>query len=54
MSAYIDKRSHSILQSIVNNYPTITGKDIENMYDITRKQLSYSVKKINDYLTTLG
>ena len=54
MSAYIDKRSYSILQSIVNNYPTITGKDIEKMYVITRKQLSYSVKKINDYLTALG
>lgn len=54
MNANIDKRSYSILQSIVNNQPSVTGKDLEKMFGITKKQLSYSVQKINDYLTTLG
>ena len=54
MNLYIDKRSYFILQEIVSNHNTITGKELEKTYNISRKQLSYSMSKINDYLTTLN
>lgn len=54
MNLCIDKRSYFILQEIVTNHNTITGKEIEKTYNISRKQLSYSMTKINDYLTTLN
>lgn len=54
MNLCIDKRSYFILQKIITNHNTITGKEIEKTYNISRKQLSYSMTKINDYLTTLN
>ncbi len=54
MNLYIDKRSYFLLQEIVSNHNTITGKELEKTYNISRKQLSYSMSKINDYLTTLN
>lgn len=45
----IDKRVFSVLDAIVND-PGITGVKLEAEYHLTRKQLSYTFKKINDYL----
>ena len=39
MKANIDQRSYLILKSIVENYPSITGKEIEEQYKLSRKQL---------------
>ena len=46
---YLDERSNSILKLIVNN-SEITGKDIEKKLNLSRKQVSYSLLKVNDYL----
>ena len=48
---YLDDRASIILELIVNN-TQITGKEIENKLDISRKQLSYSLSKINEFLKT--
>ncbi|MDF7666485.1 BglG family transcription antiterminator [Orbaceae bacterium ESL0727] len=45
----VDKRIHKILNAIVNN-PSITGVELQTEFDLTRKQLSYTFKKINDFL----
>lgn len=54
MKANIDQRSYLILKSIIENYPAITGKEIEKRYDLSRKQLSYSMTIINNYLSIKG
>ena len=54
MKANIDQRSYLILKSIVENYPSITGKEIEEQYKLSRKQLSYSMTIINNYLNVKG
>lgn len=46
---YLDERGYSVLELIVNN-PAISGKEIENNLGLSRKQLSYTIEKINDYL----
>jgi transcriptional antiterminator/mannitol/fructose-specific phosphotransferase system IIA component (Ntr-type) len=46
---YLDDRASIILGLIVNN-TQITGKEIENKMEISRKQLSYSLSKINEFL----
>lgn len=49
----LDVRSKKILDMIVNN-PMITGKNIEEAMNLSRKQLGYSIQKINDYLHSRG
>lgn len=50
---YLDQRSCLVLKAIVDN-PAATGKDIEQQLVLSRKQLSYTIKKINDYLADSG
>lgn len=50
---YLDSRSYMIFQEIVDN-SSATGKGLEEKFHLTRKQLSYSFDKINDYLRENG
>ncbi|MDY2727015.1 MAG: BglG family transcription antiterminator [Anaerostipes faecalis] len=50
---YLDERGYAVLKTIVNN-PAITGKEVEASLQLTRKQLSYTIEKINDYLQGNG
>ena len=50
---YLDSRSYMIFQEIVDN-SSATGKGLEEKFHLTRKQLSYIVDKINDYLRDNG
>ncbi|MEO3992400.1 BglG family transcription antiterminator [Pseudocitrobacter cyperus] len=45
----MDKRVVAVLDAIVND-PGITGTKLEEQFCLTRKQLSYTLKKVNDYL----
>jgi transcriptional antiterminator/mannitol/fructose-specific phosphotransferase system IIA component (Ntr-type) len=45
----IDKRIHAILKTLVHN-PNISGVELQSKFGLTRKQLSYTIKKINDFL----
>lgn len=45
----MDKRVVAVLDAIVNE-PGITGTKLEEQFRLTRKQLSYTLKKVNDYL----
>lgn len=49
----LDSRSYVIFQEIIEN-SSITGKLLEEKFNLTRKQLSYSFIKINDYLKDNG
>lgn len=50
---YLDERGYTVLKTIVNN-PAITGKEVEASLQLSRKQLSYTIEKINDYLQDNG
>lgn len=50
---YLDERGYAVLTTIVNN-PSITGKEVESSLQLSRKQLSYTIDKINDYLQDNG
>ena len=50
---YLDERAYTVLKTIVNN-PSITGKEVEMSLQLSRKQLSYTIEKINDYLQDNG
>lgn len=50
---HLDSRSYMIFQEIVNN-SSVTGKVLEEKFQLTRKQLSYSFDKINEYLRDNG
>ncbi|MDY0393808.1 transcription antiterminator [Virgibacillus halophilus] len=45
----LDNRSIKILDVLISN-PSITGKDIEKKYSLSRRQLGYSFGKINGWL----
>jgi len=45
----LDERGWLILKYIVDE-PTITGKELEREFCLSRKQLGYSIDKINDFL----
>lgn len=45
----LDNRSVQILQSVASRV-NISSKEIMEKYDLTRNQLDYALKKINDYL----
>lgn len=49
----LDNRSKKIFDTIVNN-PMITGKQIQSDLNLTRKQLGYSIEKINSFLLANG
>lgn len=49
----LDNRSKKIFNTIVNN-PMITGKQIQSDLNLTRKQLGYSIEKINSFLLANG
>jgi transcriptional antiterminator/mannitol/fructose-specific phosphotransferase system IIA component (Ntr-type) len=45
----VDKRIHAVLKALIHN-PNISGVELQSEFGLTRKQLSYTVKKINDFL----
>ena len=49
----LDERGLNILKLLVNN-PTISGSQLEKEAGLSRKQLSYSLAKINFYLKENG
>lgn len=53
MKIGLDQRGQSMLHTIAS-YSRITGKELEKKFHLSRKQVSYSLGKINDYLQNLG
>lgn len=45
----LDQRGWMVLRHIVDD-PAITGKELEHQLNLSRKQLSYCIEKINHYL----
>ncbi|PAV31268.1 transcription antiterminator BglG [Virgibacillus profundi] len=45
----LDDRSKVIVDDLLSN-PSVSSKDLEKKYDLTRRQLGYSINKINDWL----
>lgn len=50
----IGSRNFLILKEIIENKNHITGKVLEEKFKISRKQLSYGIEKINEYLRCCG
>ena len=50
---YLDQRGVKILKMIVND-PSVSGKELEQSLGLSRKQISYSLGKINDHLKKNG
>lgn len=50
---YLDLRSYTVLRAVADN-PAITGKELEQSLQMSRKQLSYDIEKINYYLESSG
>ncbi|MDQ0415611.1 BglG family transcription antiterminator [Mesobacillus stamsii] len=46
---YLDKRSKNILEDLIS-HPNMSSKDIESKTGLTRRQIKYSVEKINSWL----
>jgi transcriptional antiterminator/mannitol/fructose-specific phosphotransferase system IIA component (Ntr-type) len=46
---YLDERSNLLLKRVLAN-PEISNVELENKYNLSRRQLSYSFNKINDWL----
>lgn len=46
---YLDERSNLILKGVLVN-PEITKAELEKKYNLSRRQISYSFNKINDWL----
>ncbi len=46
----IGNRNYLILKEILERSAVITGKELERKYSLSRKQLEYGLKKINEYL----
>ncbi|WP_240727817.1 hypothetical protein [Escherichia sp. E3659] len=47
----IDNRIYAVLNAIVRE-PLITSGELCKKFELTRKQLSYTLHKLNDYLAT--
>ncbi|MWP61024.1 BglG family transcription antiterminator [Gilliamella sp. Pas-s25] len=45
----VDKRIHAVLKALIHN-PNMSGVKLQSEFGLTRKQLSYTIKKINDFL----
>lgn len=52
-SVNLDERSKNVFDTILND-PMIKGSEIEKKFSLTRKQLSYTLEKINDVLKSEG
>lgn len=50
---YLDERSNSLLEELLKN-PTVTNKKLQEKFLITRRQVDYSFKKINEWLKEQG
>ncbi|API93215.1 MULTISPECIES: helix-turn-helix domain-containing protein [unclassified Virgibacillus] len=46
---YLDKRSKEILEELIS-HPNLSSKDIETKTGLSRRQIKYSVEKINNWL----
>ncbi|MCM3570412.1 BglG family transcription antiterminator [Neobacillus mesonae] len=46
---YLDERSNKLLKEILGN-PEISNFTLEEKFQLSRRQVSYSIKKINDWL----
>ncbi|MCM3790677.1 BglG family transcription antiterminator [Domibacillus indicus] len=46
---YLDERSNQIFKEILGN-PEVSNAELENKYELSRRQISYSFTKINDWL----
>lgn len=49
----LDKRSMKVLEKLIQN-PSISSKDLSLSFELSRGQLNYTIKKINDYLEEKG
>ena len=47
----LDDRGNKFIKELISN-PSINAKDLEKKYSLTRRQIDYSFKKINDWLKT--
>src|SRR5699024_1233755 len=45
----LDDRSSRILEELISN-PSVTSKDMEKKFELTRRQLGYSFDKVNSWL----
>lgn len=45
----LDKRSYSLIKTLVQ-HPNYRITDLENEFDLTRRQINYSINKINNWL----
>ena len=46
---YLDERSNTLLKEVIGN-PEISNARLEKKYQLSRRQISYSFNKINDWL----
>ena len=46
---YLDERSNQLLQEILGN-PETSNVQLEEKFRLTRRQIRYSISKINDFL----
>ena len=49
----VDKRIYAVLNALIQN-PSMSGVELQSKFGLTRKQLSYTIKKINDFLESSG
>ncbi|KHD84714.1 BglG family transcription antiterminator [Heyndrickxia ginsengihumi] len=47
---YLDERSNLLLQEVIGN-PEISHASLEEKYQLSRRQVGYSFKKVNDWLS---
>lgn len=50
---YLDDRSNRILKEIIKN-PLTTNKQLQQVFELSRRQIDYSLNKINDWLVENG
>lgn len=53
MTMDLDERSSQILHEILIN-PSIKNKELEDQFSLSRRQVGYSINKINDWLIATG
>ena len=49
----LDERALALLQYIVDN-PNTSGNQLQEEFKLSRKQISYSLEKVNYYLAEFG
>lgn len=45
----LEDRNNQVLMELINN-PQVTSKVLYERFDLSRSQLNYALKKINDFL----